>query len=575
MELMEHQKEVVTRLHNGLEEEIVEEWREIEGFPNHQVSNLGNVRNWKSGIVLSTAPSGWGYCHVMLWKDGKAHTKYNHVMAAKAFVEGYHDGLEANHKDGDKSNNNVENLEWVTKGQNNQHALDSGLRNSRGTKVQIIETGEIFPTVKECAEHIDGLPTGISAVLNGRFPHYKGYTFRYVENSLIEEKLMPHQLKALELLGNGKVLHGGVGTGKSLVAIAYYMKVEAPKNILVVTTAKKRDSLDWMRDFASVGIGTTKDTTIGGVLTVDSFNNIEKYIDLEDYFVVFDEQRLVGHGAWVKAFIKIAKKNRWVMLTATPGDTWIDYIPVFIANNLYKNAAEFTRDHIIYAPFVRFPKIVRYVDVYTLEKYRNMLLVEMPYLMHTTRIIKEIEVEYDEVTFRKAVKDRWNPYTNKPVRDVAELFRVMRRIVNSDASRLRVVKTLLEEHNRLIVFYNYDYELEILRSLGGFGVEVAEWNGHKHQPIPLSEKWVYLVQYVAGAESWNCIETDAMCFWSLTYSWKNFHQAMGRIDRLNTPFTELYYYILMSKSIVDLAVRRSLKGKKLFNERRWSVENLR
>jgi hypothetical protein len=388
-------------------------------------------------------------------------------------------------------------------------------------------------------------------------------------------ELMPHQKQALEFLSNGKVLFGGVGTGKSLVAAAYYMKEEAPKDIYVITTAKKRDTLDWEETFAHFGVGTEVNGSVAGVLHVDSFNNIDRYINIEDAWFVFDEQRLVGHGVWVKSFLKIVKNNNWIMLTATPGDTWVDFIPLFIANNLYKNATQFTREHIMYAPFSKFPKIVRYNDVYTLQKYKNMLLVEMPYLIEAERFIEDVVVEYDEVIFQKAVKDRWNPYTNKPIKDVAELFRVMRKIVNSDASRLRAVKTLLEEHNRLIVFYNFDYELDLLRTLNQeTNVTIAELNGHKHQPIPDTEKWCYLVQYVAGAEAWECIETNAMCFYSLTYSYKNFIQAMGRIDRLNSLWKDRRYYVLVSKSIIDKAVRKSLGEKKMFNERKWAIKNM-
>lgn len=409
-----------------------------------------------------------------------------------------------------------------------------------------------------------------------RFPHYKGYTFRYVNDVWLEKTLLPHQTLALEQLSNGKVLHGGVGTGKSMVAVAYYMKNEASKNVLVITTAKKRDQLDWEKEFAHFGVGTEKDGTIAGILKIDSWNNIGNYTELEDHFVVFDEQRVVGSGAWVKSFLKITKKNNWILLSATPGDTWIDYIPVFIANNLYKNRTEFLREHVVYAPYSKFPKIIRYTGVRTLEKYRNMLLVEMPYFMHTTRVIEDIECEYDTQLFQKAVKERWNPYTNKPIRDVAELFRVMRKIVNSDASRLHAVKTLMEDHDRLIVFYNFDYELEILRTLGTTApnVTIAELNGHKHQPIPKTDKWVYLVQYIAGAEAWNCIETDTMVFYSLTYSYKNFEQTQGRIDRLNTPFSMLYYYVLVSNSIVDKAIKDALRNKKMFNEQKWASKNL-
>lgn len=386
-------------------------------------------------------------------------------------------------------------------------------------------------------------------------------------------ELMDHQKRAVDQLANGKILWGGVGSGKSATVIAYYMKNEQPKDIYVITTAKKRDSLDWEREAVRYGIGTERNATVAGTITIDSWNNIGNYVDREDCFFIFDEQRVVGGGAWVKAFIKIAKKNRWLLLSATPGDTWMDYIPVFIANNLYRNASEFKREHVVYAPFSRYPKVVRYTDVRTLEKYRNMILVEMPYLSHAVREEFEIVVDYDVDLFNEAVKKRWNPYTKKPMKDVSELFRVMRKIVNSDVSRLNAVSILLKEHDRLIVYYNFDYELEALRSLAT-SVALAEWNGHKHEPIPKTEKWLYLVQYVAGAEGWNCTETNVMCFYSLTYSWKNLQQAMGRIDRLDTKYKVLTYYILVSTAVIDVAVRKSLKGKKLFNERKWARENL-
>lgn len=385
-------------------------------------------------------------------------------------------------------------------------------------------------------------------------------------------ELYPHQLEAVEKLHNGSILYGNVGTGKSLTAAAYYMKAEKPKNVYVITTAKKRDSLDWEGVFANFGVGKALDATVAGVLTVDSFNNIKNYVEIEDAFFIFDEQRLVGHGAWVKAFLKIAKNNNWIMLTATPGDTWLDYAPVFIANNLYRNITEFSRTHIVYAPYSKFPKIVRYTHVATLEKYRNMLLVEAPYPKHTTRIVEDVAVTYDDDLFKLAFVKRWNPYTNKPIKDASELFRVMRKIVNSDRSRLNALLELMDEHPKIIVFYNFDYELEILRELRD-PIEVAEWNGHRKQPIPKGDKWLYLVQYVSGAESWNCIETDAVVFYSLTYSWKNFEQAQGRIDRLDTPFSELFYYVFLSNSIIDRAVRKSLDNKKLFNERKWASEN--
>lgn len=466
-------------------------------------------------------------------------------------------------------------------------------------------------------------------------------------------QLYPHQEKAVNELGNGKVLWGGVGTGKSLTAAAYYMRKEAPKDVIVITTAKKRDSLDWEDEFIKFGVYKSKDATVAGVLTVDSWNNIGKYEDVRDAFFVFDEQRLVGSGSWTKAFIKIAKRNHWILLSATPGDTWMDYIPVFVANGFYKNRTEFKREHVIYNTYSKFPKVDRYVNTGKLVRFRNQLLVEMPYLRHTTRKTEYIPVDHDAERLHSVMVKRWHVYEQRPLRDVAELFLVSRKLVNSDPSRLEAVQWLMQKHKKLIVFYNFNYELEQLRTLpqwveeqereasflrewderattaqrsstesrtvgsssgqtqtsnsrsssgtrssgneresvsardartseissesistksattrktGSSSFAIAEWNGHKHEPIPTTDRWVYLVQYAAGAEGWNCIDTDAMVFYSQTYSYKNWHQAHGRIDRLNTPFSELYYYVLMSNSWIDIAVRRALSHKKSFNE---------
>lgn len=377
--------------------------------------------------------------------------------------------------------------------------------------------------------------------------------------------LRDHQEKAVGEMHNGCILRGKVGSGKSLTAAEYYVRNESPKDVYVITTAKKRDSLDWGDDFRKLGVGTTADGTFHGVLTVDSYNNIDKYLEVKDAFFIFDEQRLVGAGAWSKSFIKIARQNHWILLTATPGDTWLDYIPVFVANGFYKNRTEFKDKHVIYNTYSKFPKVDRYTGVGTLVRHRNNIMVEMPDIRHTIRHISTVETSYDAKLFEKVEKNRWNVFEERPLRDVAEMFSAMRRVVNSDPSRLQAVRTLSEKHSRLIVFYNFNYELEQLRSLAG-EIEVREWNGHKHEEVPTGERWIYLVQYVAGAEGWNCITTDAMVFYSLTYSYKIFHQAFGRIDRLNTPFVDLYYYILKSQSFIDKAIWRAILGKKSFNE---------
>jgi len=379
-------------------------------------------------------------------------------------------------------------------------------------------------------------------------------------------ELAPHQEKVVPQLRNGSILWGGVGTGKSRVAVAYYLTKEAPRDVYVITTAKKRDSLDWDKEFVAANVGTRSDSTFHGTLTVDSWNNISKYNNIYGAFFIFDEQRLVGSGAWVKSFLKIAKRNHWILLSATPGDTWLDYVPVFIANGFYQNRTEFKREHVIYNPYSKFPKVDRYVGTGRLLKQRDQILVEMPYLRHTVRKTHYIDAKYDEDALRKVTLGRWNVFEEQPLRSPAELVSVARRVVNSDPSRLSAIRVLMKDHPRLIIFYNFDYELDILRGLAA-DVPLAEWNGHKHEPIPNEPKWVYLVQYVAGAESWNCTDTDTTIFYSLTYSYRNWHQAHGRIDRLNTPFSILYYYVIRSKSKIDMAILASLKAKKSFNER--------
>lgn len=410
-------------------------------------------------------------------------------------------------------------------------------------------------------------------------------------------ELYAHQQKAVDEMHNGCILWGGVGTGKSLTALAYFVSkvckgtygdfgsMRTPKDIYIITTAKKRDSLDWEKDAIKFGIYRDPEASVASIrLTVDSWNNIEDYVGVSDAFFIFDEQRVVGSGSWSQTFIKIARRNEWVLLSATPGDTWLDYIPVFVANGWYKNRTEFKREHVVYNTYSKFPKVDRYVDTGRLVRYRNRILVHMPYDRHTTRHEKVVTVDYDENLFDKAVSKRWHVFEHRPLRDVSELFSVMRKIVNSDDTRMDAIRSLMSRHPRLIVFYNFDYELEKLRSLGSGSSDtsnaaqdntvftVAEWNGHKHQEIPQTERWVYLVQYTAGAEGWNCVSTNAVCFYSLTYSYKQFHQAFGRIDRLNTTYVDLFYYILASKSQIDRAILGALKSKKSFNESQYHMK---
>jgi len=379
--------------------------------------------------------------------------------------------------------------------------------------------------------------------------------------------LYPHQEDALTRIHNGCILWGGVGTGKSLTAVAYYLKKEAPKDIYVITTANKRDKLEWEAEFVKFGVGTQPGATTAGTLLVDSWNNIKKYRKVVDAFFIFDEQRLVGSGAWVGSFLRIARRNRWILLSATPGDTWMDYVPIFIANGFYDNRTDFKTQHVIYKPYSKYPKIDRYVGVGRLVKLRNSILVEMPYHRNTIRHIEHIPVEYDEERYEWTRKHRKHPETGVPLRNAAELFLALRRIVNSNHTRLQAIHTLMTKHPRLIVFYNFDHELMVLRSLSSAsGITVSEYNGHHHDPIPQTDRWVYLVQYSAGAEGWNCTATDAMAFYSLPYSYKLWEQAFGRIDRLNTQFTDIWYYIFLSSAKLDRAIIKCLEAKKSFQE---------
>lgn len=384
----------------------------------------------------------------------------------------------------------------------------------------------------------------------------------------MEEFLKKHQREALWKMENGKILWGGVGSGKTRVALYYYQIHERPKDIYVFTTAKKRDALDWEKEAALLVIGKERRASVAGVLNVDSWNNIHKYVDIEDAFFIFDEQRLIGNGEWVRSFLKIVKKNNWIMLSATPGDTWLDYIPVFIANGFYKNRTEFKAEHVIYNTFAKFPKVDRYVGEGKLLRLRNTILVEMPYEKKTTRYTEIVPVEYDKTLFDKANRDRWDVYEQRPLRNVVELILVMRKIVNSDESRLRAVRNLIKDHPTMIIFYNFNFELEILRGLAS-ETTVAEWNGHRHDALPEGTRWVYLVQYSAGAEGWNCTTTDTVVFYSLPYSYRLFHQSHGRIDRLDTGFKVLKYFILKSESVIDRMIWQALSRKQNFNYKKW------
>jgi hypothetical protein len=447
--------------------------------------------------------------------------------------------------------------------------------------------------------------------------------------------LADYQLEAISRMRNGCILVGGVGSGKSRTSIGYYcqeqggdlyskgfVKLQKPKDLYIVTTAKKRDSKEWEGELCYFLLSTDPEKSLyDHRIVVDSWNNIQKYADVTNAFFIFDEQRVVGYGAWSKTFIRICKSNNWILLSATPGDTWSDYIPVFVANGFYKHKTEFTNEHIVWKPRVDYPQIDRYVNVERLIRLRDRILVDMDFTRHTVAHHEDVYVKYDISLYKDTSKNRTNPYergyipyrgaplpdslligrdisvedavkqimpgwpyepkvgdyirlVNKPIRNASELCYIWRKIVNEDVSRQIALLEIFENHPRIIVFYNFDYERDILLNLYyGEDVEIAEWSGHAHQPVPDSESWVYLVQYNAGAEGWNCIKTDTIVFYSQNYSYKIVEQSAGRIDRLNTPYTDLYYYHLKSRSGIDLAISKALREKKRFNETRYVTKS--
>ena len=385
---------------------------------------------------------------------------------------------------------------------------------------------------------------------------------------------------------NGCVLCGGVGSGKSRTSLAYYykeqggqlctksyVKMKNPKDLYIITTARKRDDLEWEGELCPFLLSTNPEVSYyKNKVKIDSWNNIGKYSDVRGAFFIFDEQRVVGNGAWVKAFLKISKANDWILLSATPGDTWMDYVPVFLANGFYRNRSQFIDEHVIYKRFSKFPQVDKYIGTGRLIKLRNAILIDMDFQRKTNSHHEDVYVSYDIWKYKDTMKNRWDPYVEKPIKNASRLCYILRRIVNTDTSRLVALMELLEKTPKAIIFYNFDYELEILKDLMSSynDVEVAEWNGHNHQPIPESDKWVYLVQYTAGAEGWNCIKTDTIIFFSQNYSYKIMEQSAGRIDRLNTPYTDLYYYHLKTRSGIDLAISRALNTKKKFNARKFT-----
>lgn len=631
-------------------------WKDIEGYPDYQVSNKGQVRSnritddWVN--LKTTVDTTTGYNVVNLYTGDGNHKKVAvHRLVAKAFIPNPENKRTVNHKDTNKTNNNIWNLEWATDSENMKHAFDNGLcentriaakeqvkklqliqkterqresakeniikinkrpkserqletsRNNimspicrqraieshydKHPPIRLIETGEIFRSQKELAEILGVSDSAILACLKGRLKHVSGYHMEYVNKSEAEDKykgkpfLYDYQMEAVQQLHNGSILCGSVGSGKSRSGLFYYFKenggwidengyvpMKNPQDLYIITTAKKRDSCEWEKELANFLMSSNHEVNFyKNQIVVDSWNNIGKYKEVTNAFFLLDEQRLVSYGSWVKTFLKIAKVNNWILLTATPGDSYMEYLPIFLANGFYKNKAEFSREHIIYSRYTTYPKIDRYINTGRLDRLRRRVLVEMKYKHYINTHHEDIYVSYDIPLYKEIGRNRWNIYKDKPIENASELCYTWRRLVNSDEKRQSALLELYEKHPKMIIFYNFNYERDILLNLYyGEGVEVAEWSGHAHNPVPEGDKWVYICQYTSACEGWECTKTDTIVFYSQSYSYKVMTQAAGRIDRLNTPYKDLYYYHLKSRSGIDLAISKALKDKKNFNE---------
>lgn len=627
-----------------MEEEI---WKDVAGSETIQISTNGRVRDIETNEILKPWLDSSGYPIITLKINGKNKLCRIHALMAETFLGERPTGYDVNHKVGIKDRVGLENLEYTTRSENVLHAYQTGL-NPHTHSIRIVETGEVFNSISECARAIDGDPENIRQCLYDKYARQtcRGYHFEWIEKcepvrspkkiriketgevfnsardceraiggahrsivvaaatgkpyndlhfeivegesmedkSVTQPFLYPHQADAVTRMFDGCILNGGVGTGKSRTGLFYYFKefggqmepkyvyMKDPCDLYIITTAKKRNDKEWEAELAPYLLSTNPEiSAYKNKVVVDSWQNIQKYSDVSGAMFIFDEDHVTGEGAWVKAFLKIVKKNRWIILSATSGDTWQDYTAVFVANGFYKNKTEFKREHLRYDPYCRnYPRIIGYTNEERLIRLRNKILIDMDFKRHTIPHHEDVYVRYDIPMYKDAMRTRWDPYKNEPMKQASELCYVLRRIVNSDESRQVALLELFEEHPKMIIFYNFNYERDILLNLYyGEDVQIAEYSGHAHQPIPEGEKWVYLCQYTSACEGFNCIKTDTIVFYSQNYSYKTIEQARGRIDRLNTPYTDLYYYYLKTRSGIDLAISRALNEKKNFNEGRW------
>lgn len=389
----------------------------------------------------------------------------------------------------------------------------------------------------------------------------------------------PHQRDAIRKISNGNVVVGATGSGKSLVGLVYYYtnilegsvepfrKPTKSVSLYIITTATKRDSLDWNSECAEFALSTNQEASVNGIkVVIDSWNNIKKYKDIRGGFFLFDEQKTTGYKRWSKIFIRIAKNNRWILITATPSDRWMDLLSVFIANGFYKNKRDFVNQHVTYNPYVKYPSITGYRNVNKLRILKKRIFVIIDYQSPSIIENKVISVDYDVDALTQIEKTEWNPFTDSPIINLSEFASVLRRSLNSHPSRINEAIRIRNTVKKLIVFYNFNFELEILKH-GYSGIKIGELNGHRHDALPVGSDWVYLVQYNSGNEAWECFTTNHMLFYSLNYSFRIMTQAKGRINRLTSGFNYMYYYYLVSNHWLDKGIQKALNKKRDFNNK--------
>lgn len=380
-----------------------------------------------------------------------------------------------------------------------------------------------------------------------------------------------YQKRAINQMHNGCILCGGVGAGKSLTSLGYIDKVYPSGTVYIITPARKRNTGEWFDDIRKNDMDETR-------FVVDSWNNLSKYKDVKDAFFLFDEQKVSGKGTWAKSLIRIAKSNQWILLSATPGDTYDDYATVLIANGFVRNRTTWYDEYCVTKsqPFFH---IVDHKNKDVIDMMIRRIFIKMDYQSDKKRIERVIPIQARSAGEEKEIlMTHKAPGAQMPFTTFAAAIAYVRMNCYDKSKKTEALRKIIEKHKKIIVFYNFLSEkLEIERAAIDANVTINFYNGQRHDPIPDTDEWVYGVQYNSGAEAWNCITTNAMVFYSPNYSYKTMEQAHGRIDRVNSPYECLYYYMLLNELNIDNKVMNALSSKKDFNEkmleeeRTWNV----